>query len=67
MQTEYFEWRSEIPFDLEKIRSGRNGIRRDDWDDIYLQEFVDYQVSEGRIDELGHGQYQISDAQIDEK
>jgi hypothetical protein len=43
------------------------GIRRDDWDDIYLQEFVDYQVSEGRIDELGHGQYQISDAQIDEK
>jgi predicted DNA-binding protein len=43
------------------------GIRRDDWDDIYLQEFVDYQVSEERIDELGHGQYQINDAQIDEK
>jgi hypothetical protein len=69
LRAEYLECQLRIPFDLEKIRRKKEGggFGVDEWDDIYLQELIDYEVNEGLIEDLGHGQYQISDSGIDEK
>jgi hypothetical protein len=69
LREEYNEGQLKIPFDLEKIRRNieDGGFGEDAWDDIHLQELVEYLVSDGLIEELGHGQYQISDPGLDEK
>ena len=69
LRDEYNEGQLKIPFDLEKIRRKREdgGFEVNAWDDINLQELLDYLVSDGLIEELGHGQYQVSDPGLDEK
>jgi hypothetical protein len=52
------------PFNMDKIRrsSERGGFWTMVWEDLDLQSNLDALVRKGWIDELGGGEYQISDA-----
>jgi hypothetical protein len=56
-----------ITFDMDKIRrpSERGGFGRMAWEDLDLQSNLDSLVRKGWIDEIGEGEYQISDAGIE--
>jgi hypothetical protein len=53
-----------VPFDLQKLRNlgrdNKEGFAMQTWDQIDLQDNVNTLVSKGLIEDLGDGNYQIS-------